>query len=165
MSKEMMELVKAIGEARSKQEEDKIVVTEATKLKFKFAEQGNSEKRMWDLLIRSIYVEMLGHDGSFSHIQAINMAQNKNILSKWIGYLTSTLFLDKDNEMLILIIATLQRDLQSTNYLEISAALHTISRIANQQILLAVNEQVIRLLTNSNEYVWKKAVMVLHKFW
>jgi AP-4 complex subunit epsilon-1 len=73
VSKEMMELVKSIGEARSKQEEDKIVITEATKLKFKFLEQGLSEKRLRDLLIRSIYVEMLGHDGSFSHIHAVNM--------------------------------------------------------------------------------------------
>ncbi len=89
-----MELVKAIGEARSKQEEDKIIITEATKLKFKFQEKGLSEKRQRDLLIRSIYVEMLGHDGSFSHIHAINLAQNKNILSKKIGYLTSTLFID-----------------------------------------------------------------------
>jgi len=32
----MTELVKAIGEAWSKQEEDKIIITEATKLKFKF---------------------------------------------------------------------------------------------------------------------------------
>jgi AP-4 complex subunit epsilon-1 len=67
--------------------------------------------------------------------------------------------------MLILLIATLQRDLQSSNYLEITAALHTISRIANNQILLAVSDQVIQLLSNSNDYVRKKAVMVLHKFW
>lgn len=83
------------------------------------------------MLIRSIYVEMLGHDGSFSHIHAINLAQNKNILSKKIGYLTSTLFIDQNNEILILLIATLQRDLLSQNYLEVLAALQTISRVAN----------------------------------
>ncbi len=50
-------------------------MTEATKLKFKFNETGLSEKRMRDLLIRSIYVEMLGHDGSFAHIHAVNQSQ------------------------------------------------------------------------------------------
>ena len=38
LSKEMMDLVKAIGEARSKQEEDRIIATEANKLKNKFRE-------------------------------------------------------------------------------------------------------------------------------
>ena len=111
VSKDMMELVKAIGEARSKQEEDKIVITEATKLKFKFQEGGLSEKRQRDLLIRAIYVEMLGHDGSFAHIHAVNLTQQRSLLSKRIGYLTACLFLDSNNELLIMLIASLIRDL------------------------------------------------------
>jgi len=99
LSKDMMELVKAIGEARSKQEEDNIILTQAAKLKNKFREKNLTEKQMKDLLIRSIYVEMLGHDGSFAHIHAINMTQEKSILSKRIGYLASTLFLDDDNDL------------------------------------------------------------------
>ena len=31
------------------------------------------DSKMKELLIRAIYVEMLGHDASFSHIHAINL--------------------------------------------------------------------------------------------
>lgn len=165
LTKEMMDLVKAIGEARSKQEEDKIILTEAEKIKNKFREKNLSEKRMKDLLIRSIYVEMLGHDGSFAHIHGINMSQQKNILTKRIGYLASTLFLDEDNDLCILLVATLQRDLESDQYLEVLSSLQAISRLANQQIMTATYSQVHKLLTHASDFVRKKAVMVIYKFW
>ena len=62
LSKELLDLVKSIGESRSKQEEDKIITGEALVLKQKFLERNLSEKKMRELLIRAIYVEMLGHD-------------------------------------------------------------------------------------------------------
>lgn len=160
-----MDLVKAIGEARSKQEEDKIIASEAAKLKAKFKETALTEKKMKDLLIRSIYVEMLGHDGSFAHIHAINLTQKKNILTKRIGYLASTLFLDEGNELLILLVATLQRDLESDSYLEVLSSLQAISRLANTQIMTATYDHVVKLLSHPSDFVRKKAVMVMHKFW
>ena len=62
LSKELLDLVKSIGESRSKQEEDKIIVAEAQILKQKFQEKNLAEKKLRELLIRAIYVEMLGHD-------------------------------------------------------------------------------------------------------
>jgi len=120
---------------------------------------------MKDLLIRSIYVEMLGHDGSFSHIHAINMAQEKSILSKRIGYLASTLFLDHENDLCILLVATLQRDLESDQYLEVLSSLQAISRLANIQIMTATLAQVHKLLSHPSDFVRKKAVMVMYRFW
>ena len=67
------ELVKSIGESRSKQEEDRIISREASLLKVKFTERNLPEKKMKELLIRAIYVEMLGHDASFAHIYAVNL--------------------------------------------------------------------------------------------
>jgi len=106
LSKELLDLVKSIGESRSKQEEDKIITAEAQLLKSKFTERNMPEKKMRELLIRAIYVEMLGHDASFSYIHAVNLTQSKNLLVKKIGYLACSLFIDENSEMLILMIAT-----------------------------------------------------------
>jgi AP-4 complex subunit epsilon-1 len=73
LSKELLDLVKSIGESRSKQEEDKIITAESQILKQKFLERNLNDKKMRELLIRAIYVEMLGHDATFSHIHAVNL--------------------------------------------------------------------------------------------
>jgi len=111
LSKELLDLVKSIGESRSKQEEDKIITNEASLLKHKFNERNISEKKMKELLIRAVYVEMLGHDATFSHVFAINLTQSKNLLVKRIGYLAASLFIAESSEMIILMISTIQKDL------------------------------------------------------
>ena len=164
LSKELLDLVKSIGESRSKQEEDKIISNEASLLKIKFTERNLSEKKMKELLIRAIYVEMLGHDASFSHIYAVNLTQSKNLLVKRIGYLSSSLFIDENSEMIILMISTMQKDLGSSNHLEILAALNCLSKLSNSSVIEAVQEPVCKLLEHSHEMIRKKAVMVLNKF-
>jgi AP-4 complex subunit epsilon-1 len=118
-----------------------------------------------ELLIRAIYVEMLGHDASFAHIHAVNLTQSKNLLVKRIGYLACSLFIDENSEMVILMIATIQRDLASKNHLEVLAALTVLSKLCNQHILMAVNESVQKLLQHAHEMIRKKAVMVLFKMY
>jgi AP-4 complex subunit epsilon-1 len=94
------------------------------------------------LLIRAIYVEMLGHDASFSHINAVNLTQSKSLLVKKIGYLACSLFIDENSELVILMISTIQRDLQSKNHLEVLAALTVLTKICNQHVIMAVSEAV-----------------------
>jgi AP-4 complex subunit epsilon-1 len=107
---------------------------------------------------------MLGHDASFSHIHAVNLTQSKSLIVKRIGYLACSLFIDENSELLILLICTIQRDLQSKNHLEVLAALTVLTKLANQHILMAVHEAVGRLLAHNHEMIRKKAVMVMMKF-
>mmetsp|Transcript_19763 Transcript_19763/g.14496 ORF Transcript_19763/g.14496 Transcript_19763/m.14496 type:complete len:144 (+) Transcript_19763:183-614(+) len=107
---------------------------------------------------------MLGHDASFSHIHAVNLTQSKNLLVKKIGYLACSLFIDNNSELLILMICTIQRDLQSKNHLEVLAALSVLTNICNQHIIQAVSEAVQRLMTHPHEMIRKKSVMVILKF-
>ena len=72
-------------------------MAEAKILKDKFNERKIDEKKMRELLIRALYVEMLGHDASFSHIHAVNLTQSKNLLVKRIGYLACSLFINDDS--------------------------------------------------------------------
>ena len=95
LSKEFFELIKSIGESKSKQEEDRIILNEIAVLKKKLendkpgsitmnipgapgggvATGGNSlntnKKKAREFLVRVLYVEMLGHDGSFGYIKAV----------------------------------------------------------------------------------------------
>ena len=103
LSKEFFELIKAIGESKSKQEEDRIIASEIITLKKKLDGSSggggggmiqmspgspipsmgtpggkggnnnalNSKKKAREFLVRVLYVEMLGHDGSFGFIKAV----------------------------------------------------------------------------------------------
>ena len=102
LSKEFFELIKAIGESKSKQEEDRIITNEIASLKKKMDGSFSSgsgaismspgspipsmgtpgggggkgtlsgnKKKAREFLVRLLYVEMLGHDGSFGFIKAV----------------------------------------------------------------------------------------------
>jgi AP-4 complex subunit epsilon-1 len=85
LSRDFFELVKAIGESKSKQEEDRIVSDEVVRLKKKIPEAGLSKKTLKELLVRLVYVEMLGHDGSFGYIKAVELCASTNLIQKRVG--------------------------------------------------------------------------------
>lgn len=119
---------------------------------------------MKEFMLRAIYVEMLGHDASFAHIHAVNATHHTKLISKRTAYLACTLLLPNNSELLFMLIAILQRDLASTNDREVAAALITIAKIISPDLIHALSESIVGLLTHQSETVRKKAIMVLHKF-
>jgi AP-4 complex subunit epsilon-1 len=165
LSKEMLDLIKSIGDSRSKQEEDKIIIKESEVLKTKIKEHGVSNKKMKEYLLRAIYIEMLGHDASFSQKYTLNLTQDKNILIKRVGYLACNILLSETSEFLILLVASLQKDIQSNNWIEVCMALTSVVKFANSTIMQACTEPILKLLDHKSEQIRKKAVMCLYKFY
>ncbi|KAL5743199.1 hypothetical protein ACOSP7_029931 [Xanthoceras sorbifolium] len=164
-SKEFLDLVKSIGEARSKAEEDRIVLHEIETLKRRISEPDTPKRKMKEYIIRLVYVEMLGHDASFGYIHAVKMTHDDSLVLKRTGYLAVTLFLNEDHDLIILIVNTIQKDLKSDNYLVVCAALNAVCRLINEETIPAVLPQVVELLGHSKEAVRKKAIMALHRFY
>lgn len=164
-SKEFLDLIKSIGEARSKSEEDRIVLREIETLKARLSNPNNPKLKLKEYLIRLIYVEMLGNDASFGYIHAVKMTHDENLPLKRTGYLAVTLFLNEDHDLIILIVNTIQKDLKSDNYLVVCAALNAVCRLINEETIPAVLPQVVELLGHQKEAVRKKAVMALHRFY
>uniref|UniRef100_A0A7S2WTQ1 AP-4 complex subunit epsilon-1 C-terminal domain-containing protein n=1 Tax=Rhizochromulina marina TaxID=1034831 RepID=A0A7S2WTQ1_9STRA len=164
MSKEFFDLVKAIGECKSKQEEDRIVVDQVATLKKRMNEPSTTKKKMREFLVRLIYVEMLGHDGSFGYIKAVELCASTNILQKRVGYLTASLVLSPDHDFRFMLVNQLQRDMASINHLECWAALSALCKLVTKDMIPAVTGDVIRMLKHDTELVRKKAVMALHRF-
>ncbi|XP_010540708.1 PREDICTED: AP-4 complex subunit epsilon [Tarenaya hassleriana] len=164
-SSEFLDLVKSIGEARSKAEEDRIVFNEIETLKRRLLEPDVPKRKMKEYIIRLVYVEMLGHDASFGYIHAVKMTHDDSLLLKRTGYLAVTLFLNEDHDLIILIVNTIQKDLKSDNYLVVCAALNAVCKLINEETIPAVLPQVVDLLGHQKEAVRKKAIMALHRFY
>ncbi|XP_027359946.1 AP-4 complex subunit epsilon-like [Abrus precatorius] len=163
-SKEFLDFIKSIGEARSKAEEDRIVIREIETLKRRINDADIPKRKMKEYIIRLLYVEMLGHDASFGYIHAVKMTHHDNLLLKRTGYLAVTLFLSDDHDLIILIVNTIQKDLASDNYLVVCAALNAVCRLINEETIPAVLPRVVDLLNHPKDTVRKKAVMALHRF-
>jgi AP-4 complex subunit epsilon-1 len=173
LSKDFFELVKSIGESKSKQEEDRIIIQEVSQLKRKMSElsaasNSNSaqanKKKLKEFLIRLMYVEMLGHDASFGYIKAVEMTAATNLIQKRVGYLTCSLTLSPTHEFRFMIINQLQRDLQSPNHLEVCSALMAVCKLVTVEMIPAVQPMILEALRHDIELVRKKAVMALHRF-
>lgn len=171
LSKEFFELLKAIGESKSKQEEDRIIAKEVQCLKQKLEPPPpgvtpplQSKKRAKEFLVRLLYVEMLGHDASFGYIKAVEMAASASLYHKRTGYLVCSACLAPDHEFRFMLVNQMQRDLQSANVLEICGGLLACTALITGDMVPAVSGEVIKLLGHDAETVRKKSIITLHRF-
>ena len=152
------------GESKNKSDEDAIMRREVMMLRTVLTGPKLEKNKLKEYLIRLMYVEMLGHDAAFGYIHAVKATNESDVSLKRVGYLATSAFLDENDELIILIVNTVQQDLKSDNYLVVCAALTTICRLVNEETIPAVLPQVTELLNHPQMHVRKKAVMALHKF-
>ncbi|KAL3780815.1 hypothetical protein ACHAWO_004461 [Cyclotella atomus] len=189
LSKEFFELIKSIGESKSKQEEDRIILNEIAVLKKKLendkpgsistaipgapgggvASSGNTlttnKKKAREFLVRVLYVEMLGHDGSFGYIKAVELAASQSIVHKRTGYMVCACCLSPEHEFRFMLVNQMQRDLISSNLLESCGALIAVTSLITPDLVGTVSTQVIGLLDHNAETVRKKAIVALHRLY
>jgi len=163
LSKSFFELIKAIGEARTKMDEDRIITAEVAKLKVKLSQRDVKDMR--EMVVRMIYCEMLGHDASFGHIHAINLA-TQNPSNMRIGFLACSLCLPEKSELLLLLINSLVAGLQSQSFVVQANTLTAICQLADVSAIPVLENHVNRLAGATSEaIVRKKSAMVLRYFW
>jgi AP-4 complex subunit epsilon-1 len=167
LSTEFFELIKAIGESKSKQEEDRIISKEVQKLKTKLETPNGlqNKKRAKEFLVRLLYVEMLGHDGSFGYIKAVEMAASSSLYHKRTGYLVCGACLPPAHEFRFMLVNQMQRDLQSSNVLECSGGLLACTTLITADMVPAVATEVSKLLAHESATIRKKTIIALHRFY
>ncbi|XP_067874098.1 AP-4 complex subunit epsilon-1 [Heterodontus francisci] len=157
--------IRGVTELASKQDEEKLIKKELAALKEQVSAPTTSLKQMRECLVRLIYCEMLGYEASFGYIHAIKLAQQGSLMEKRVGYLAVSLFLSESHELLLLLVNTVLKDLQSTNLLEVCMALTVASQLFPTDMIPAVLPLVEEKLQHSKEIIRRKAVLALYKFY
>ncbi|XP_034540967.1 AP-4 complex subunit epsilon-1 [Notolabrus celidotus] len=158
-------LIRGITELASKHEEEKLIQRELTSIKEQVSSPNTSMRQMKELMVRSIYCEMLGYEASFTYIHAIKLAQQGSALEKRVGYLAVSLFLNESHELLLLLVNTVLKDLQSTNLIEVCMALTVVSQMFPKDMIPAILPLVEEKLNHPKEIIRRKAVLALYKFY
>uniref|UniRef100_A0A3B5BN79 AP-4 complex subunit epsilon n=1 Tax=Stegastes partitus TaxID=144197 RepID=A0A3B5BN79_9TELE len=158
-------LIRGITELTSKhlQEEEKLIQRELSSIKEQVSSPNTTMRQMKELMVRTIYCEMLGYEASFSYIHAIKLAQQGTVLEKRV-YLAVSLFLNESHELLLLLVNTVLKDLQSTNLIEVCMALTVVSQMFPKDMIPAILPLVEEKL-NHPEIIRRKAVLALYKFY
>ncbi|XP_029952615.1 AP-4 complex subunit epsilon-1 [Salarias fasciatus] len=158
-------LIRGITELTSKHEEEKLIQRELVAIKEQVSSPNTTMRQMKELMVRAIYCEMLGYEASFSYIHAIKLAQQGTVLEKRVGYLAVSLFLNESHELLLLLVNTVLKDLQSTNLIEVCMALTVVSQIFPKDMIPAILPLVEEKLNHPKEIIRRKAVLALYKFY
>lgn len=167
LTKECQELIKNIGESRSKQDEDTLIKKDIEKLKKQISttpyEKMTNTRAIREIAIRAVYADMLGHEVSFTHFFLINMTNSKNLNVKRAGYLACWLLLGEENDLKIMLVATLQKDLKSESAYEVLIALNSLNKLLDHTNINNFVNDVTKHLTHANPLIRKKAYCLLQK--
>ncbi|XP_026094216.1 AP-4 complex subunit epsilon-1-like isoform X2 [Carassius auratus] len=160
----LRQLIKSITELTSKHDEENLIKQELSAMKEQVSSPNTTMKQMREVMVRAMYCEMLGYDASFTYIHAIKLAQQGGVLEKRVGYLAVSLFLSEGHELLLLLVNTVLKDLQSTNLIEACMALTVVAQVFPKDMIPAVLPLVEDKLSHPKEIIRRKAVLALYKF-
>ncbi|EDV21343.1 uncharacterized protein TRIADDRAFT_60278 [Trichoplax adhaerens] len=162
--KSLQSLVNKLLDVKSRQQEDKILCAEIELLKERMQSPNISSGEMKDFLVEIIFMTTHHYNVSFADIHAIKFTQQNSMKEKRIGYLAASCLLSEDHNLLVLLINTLQKDLNSTNFVENCMALSTVAMLINIETMPAVIQIVEKKINHTREAVRKRAVIALLKF-
>lgn len=162
-TKNLQDFIRSIIETKSKEEEDRIIITHLELLKSQINSKAASDPKKIEYSIKAIYSDMLGQDASFAQIFVIKLIESKNIEVKKIGYLSCSLLLEGNSDFKILLGASILRDLSSKNDLAITSSLNALSRLMNQSSAPGFIDKVGELLDHKNPKIVQKSLVILQR--
>lgn len=138
-SSHFIQYIRRISEASSKQEEDQIVEEDLKDLKTTLTSStAKDEELLKEYAVRAYYAELMGHSAEFAYIHCINLSCHHKLNFKRTGYLATSLMVNPESELMYLIVSSIQRDLKSPNYLEVSAALTAAAQTLRPELMTVV---------------------------
>ncbi|KAI8782007.1 AP-4 complex subunit epsilon-1 [Biomphalaria glabrata] len=166
-NKEVQMFMSFVHRARSKTHEAAIVHSELTSIqqKLKQADQSATSSVIKNSFTKAIFCHLLGYDVSFIVIYAVNLTQQGKGYDKRLGYLLCCLLLHPHHEMVILIMATLLRDLKSSSMGDNCLALLVAGQLVSEENVPTILPEVMKKLNHSSDLVKEKALYCLRAFY
>lgn len=165
-SSHFIQYIRRISEASSKQEEDQIVEEDLKDLKTTLTSStAKDEELLKEYAVRAYYAELMGHSAEFAYIHCINLSCHHKLNFKRTGYLATSLMVNPESELMYLIVSSIQRDLKSLNYLEVSAALTAAAQTLRPELMTVVQGDLPGLMTHREPLVRRKVVEAMHAFY
>ena len=157
------QFIKAVFDAPTAQHESEIVKAQLKAVHTKLQEPNLKTSTLADCIVRSMLCSLLGYSVDFVQIYALQLAQKGNITEKKIGYMGCVALLKEDSDLILLLINTIVRDLQSSNIVENNMALMTASALVPKDMAAMLVPTIIEKTAHSKDFIRKKALICLEQ--
>ncbi|KAG2378106.1 hypothetical protein C9374_008728 [Naegleria lovaniensis] len=171
ISEDFAQFIERIGKVHSRELENEVILKMKIELRAKLSQHPNllnDRYEMKEVILRLLYCEMMGHSTEhFAAIHVVNFCALSDLTTyeKRLAYLTLTLLLHRNHELMLLMINVLQKDLKSSRYLNVISALIASSKLINLETIPAILPFVVSLLKHQRSEVRKRAILTLHSFY
>lgn len=157
MSSSLESFIKSITQAATIEEEREIIANEQANMRtFVHDCQDHYKPRV---VAKLLFLTMRSESTSWGEMEIVSLMTNERTSYKRIGYLAAGVMLDEFNERIVLITATVQRDMGSPNPAVQVMALNLIANIASAEMAQSVSTDVLKLCESPNSRVQKAAGM------
>jgi hypothetical protein len=111
------------------------------------------------MIAKLLYLDTIGSDTAWGQMEVISLMTHDRASYKRIGYLAAAHMFDETNERIVLITATVQKDLSNPNTAIQRLALTLIANICTQDMAQTLAMDVIKLASSSSPIVQRCAGM------
>ena len=152
-----------IGEVKSKEQEEEILHDDIKLLKEDIKQKKISSKKHWEIIVRILYAEILGYNTEFAHSFIVNSTHSQNYVVKRISYLACVLILESSSPLKMMIISSVQKDLENSCLINKIMALNIINEILDAQTFSSFVDLLLKAQKHSHGMISKKALCCLIK--
>ena len=146
----------------NREEEQRRIEVELAKIRSRFKEAASmSTYDRKKYVVKLMFIAMLGYTVDFGHMEGVQLLANQGAPEKLIGYLSLTVFLNENHELLTLTTHMVHLDLISSKEFNVCLALTAIANIGGRDFAETMHQAVKKLLVTPGTAVQlrKKALL------
>lgn len=155
MTTKLEKFINSIITAPTIEEERVLITNELANMRTKVKDMDGRQKPR--LVAKLLYLDTYGYDTAWGQMEVISLMTNDIPSYKRIGYIAAAHMFDEANERIVLITATVQKDLASPNPAVQRLALTLISNICSADMASSLATEVIKLAGSRDPMVQKCA--------
>jgi AP-3 complex subunit delta-1 len=129
-------------------------------------ELSTTDMRLKTLAVQKItYLQMLGYDVSWAAFHVVEVMAAPKFATKRVGMLAAQQVFTSSTEVTLLCSNLLKKELASRSPYQTGAALNCLANIATPDLARDLVEDVAAMLSSTNPFLRKKAILALYKLY
>jgi len=157
MSIKLRELIRNVRACKTAAEERAVIAKECALIRTSFKDEDSVFRHR--NVAKVLFIHMLGYPSHFGQMECLKLIASARFLDKRIGYLALSILVDEKSEVLTLVTNSLSSDLSHRNPYIQGLALSALGNISNTDMLRDLSSVVLKLFSETNVYVRKKAAL------